>query len=104
MEVAHAYRVPYSQFLEWDQGDRDKAAWMVIREQETCGGCGTRAEEWDPARGGSRAAYLAEESLCPGCAALGARQKASRKLHGEKPPLGLKIRLKPAPPSPAPTT
>lgn len=61
------YKIPHSQFLEWDQVDRDKAIWWHIRQAETCSGCGTRDVEWDPERGGSRFAYGAAIRRCRGC-------------------------------------
>lgn len=52
----------------WTRGDRDKAIWWYLRRQSTCPSCGTREEEWDPARGGDRdAAYAPERHHCRGC-------------------------------------
>lgn len=93
MEVARAYQIPHSQFLSWSKGDRDKALWAHIREQRTCTGCGTRPEEWDPDRGGSRTAYLPTETACPGCQRIADRQAYLAKRH-EHPPPGLKVYLK----------
>jgi hypothetical protein len=64
--------MPHSQFLggppRWTPEDRDKAlAWQELQRQ-TCSGCGTRADEWDPNKGGDRRAYVAEVRVCPGCA------------------------------------
>lgn len=63
-----AYRIPHSQFLAWPASDRDKAIWWHVRQRQTCSGCGTRAEEWDPARGGRLDAYKATPVQCIGCA------------------------------------
>lgn len=41
---------------------------MHLRRKETCGGCGTRRSEWDPAMGGGPGAYTAVRGHCPGCA------------------------------------
>lgn len=68
------------------------ALWQHIREAETCSGCGTRAEEWDPERGGSRTAYLPAETVCPGCRRIGERQEQIAKAYDHIPP-GTKVRL-----------
>jgi hypothetical protein len=67
LRVCRAYQIPHSTFLAWPKPDRDKAIWELVRSLRTCAGCGTRAEEWDPARGGHPAAYRAEVEDCPGC-------------------------------------
>ena len=65
--------VPLSFFLggpwRWTAPDRAAALAWLDREKRTCGGCGTRPEEWDPKRGGSRTAYEFVPSVCPGCEA-----------------------------------
>lgn len=62
--------IPHSRFLSWSEDDQDKAlAWRSLQSQR-CSGCGTRADEWDPALGGDRHAYVADLSRCPGCEAL----------------------------------
>jgi hypothetical protein len=76
LEVCHDYKIPHSEFLSWSQDDRDKAIWMHVRNKQTCGRCGTRAEEWDPEQGGHRHAYLAQADVCRGCQALEARENA----------------------------
>lgn len=70
------YRIPHSEFLRsWSQSDRDKAIWFHLRELETCGGCGTREEEWFPhgrvLNGRPQQpvnAYVAATDYCEGCA------------------------------------
>lgn len=66
-------RIFHSDFLARSQDDRDKAIWTVLRERQTCSRCGTRAEEWDPDRGGDRAAYRAVTGVCRGCQELDSR-------------------------------
>lgn len=97
MEVAEHYRIPHSQLLGWPKADRDKAIWLHVRKRQTCSGCGTRAEEWDPSQGGRRGAYLATESTCPGCQQIAARQDWLSQQHGQHLPAGLKVHLKPNP-------
>jgi hypothetical protein len=41
-------------------------AWQEL-DRQTCRGCGTRPEEWNPEQGGDRKAYRAEVRVCPGC-------------------------------------
>lgn len=95
--MAEHYRIPHSELLGWSKSDRDKAIWLHVRKRETCSGCGTRAEEWDPEAGGRRGAYLAVETSCPGCQQIAARQEWLSKQH-KKVPAGLKVHLKPNPP------
>lgn len=71
MAYCGPHGIPHSVFLGSDQGwtqdDRDKAlAWQELQRQ-TCRGCGTRAEEWDPAQGGDRTAYVFDVVVCAGC-------------------------------------
>lgn len=63
--------IPHSRFLSWPELDQDKAIALVRVEADTCPGCGTRPEEWEPAQGGDRNAYVATVHVCPGCQARG---------------------------------
>lgn len=96
MDVSAAYRIPHSTFLGWSQLDRDKAIWHQIRRAGTCRSCGTHPDEWDPAKGGHRAAYVAEISLCPGCEQ---QQREQKRLDdpANKGQRGLSVRLRPNP-------
>lgn len=71
MAVCVEYRIPHTQFLEWDQVDRDKAIWWQIRQSEVCTNCGTREADWDPGRGGNRNAFKPEIRRCRGCEVKG---------------------------------
>ena len=51
----------------WTDEDRNKALAWAHQQNCTCGTCGTRPEEWDPAKGGRRDAYEFTASICPGC-------------------------------------
>lgn len=92
-EVARFYRIPHKEFLGWTKHDRDLALWLHVRETQTCGGCGTRAEEWDPDQGGSPTAYLPTQSVCPGCARIAERQKQLSTAYDTLPG-GLKVHLR----------
>lgn len=59
--------IPHSEFLSWSSSDRDKAVWWMLRQRETCPRCGTRPDEWTPAKGGHRRAYIAQIRTCEGC-------------------------------------
>jgi hypothetical protein len=65
-----AYQIPHSEFLAWPDTDRDKAIWHHVLKRQACSGCGTRAEEWDPEKGGRTDAYKPMASRCPGCGLL----------------------------------
>lgn len=71
--------------------------WM-LEKFLACKDCGTRLEEYDPKKGGSRQAHIARVFTCPGCAragdALDAAQK-SAKPHGAGAIAGLKVKLVP---------
>lgn len=92
MSVCEHYRIPHSQLLEWEKPDRDKAIWKYLRRVSTCSGCGTRPEEWNPAEGGHRGAYLATETVCTGCRQIEERQKWLRDQN--TPTAGLHVHLK----------
>lgn len=82
--------IPHSQFLSWADDDQDKAlAWLQERAQH-CSRCGTRPDQWDPAKGGSRFAFYAELDRCLGCEVI---DQAQRDIpQGE---LGVKVLLLP---------
>lgn len=59
----------------WTAEDRDGALWWLIRERAKCPSCGTRPDEWDPAKGGHDHAYVHELHRCYGCAEKAKGQK-----------------------------
>jgi len=84
--------IPHSVFLGWSDDDQDKALAWVSAEAEKCSRCRTTAAEWDPKQGGSRTAYVADESRCLGCEVL---DMAARDLGDEQDTLGMKLGLVP---------
>jgi hypothetical protein len=87
LKVCHHYRLRHSEFLGWDQDDRDKAIWSVLRELETCAGCGTRPDEWED----DLDAFEAANELCRGCRALEIGREAYK---DRSPPAGVHVVLK----------
>lgn len=67
LQFCNEHGIPHSQFLSWDPVDQAKALAFAVVKSEHCVMCGTAAWEWDPKQGGSRYAYEAVESFCPGC-------------------------------------
>lgn len=69
----------------------------MVEQKITCDQCGTRAEEWDETKGGSRHAYLAETFICPGCHTLDNAQEAARQemTQSKRSMMPVKFRLKP---------
>lgn len=63
MAVCADYKIPHSEFLEWDTDDRNKAIWWQIQERERCPSCGTRPEEWSD----DNNAYIGDVIRCRGC-------------------------------------
>jgi hypothetical protein len=61
-------------FLSWPQESQDAALQWQAYEARRCGSCGTHADDWNPDKGGSRAAWHAHLDVCPGCVA---RERAS---------------------------
>lgn len=88
-----AYGMPHSRFASWGRDDRDKAVWWEIHRRETCPSCGTRPDEWDPAKGGHDFAYVAELHQCHGCKTTAAAEKAITESMGA----GVHARLLPNP-------
>lgn len=83
-------------FLSWSEDDQDKALAWLADEAAHCGTCRTRADEWDPARGGDRYAYVVEPRRCAGCEALGqARRELQRDNEHEDQLLGVHLALVP---------
>lgn len=96
MDVCAEYRIPHSVFLSWSKLDRDKAIWHRIRVAGTCRTCGTHPDEWDPKKGGHRAAFTAEVHLCPGCEQ---KQRVEKTLEDDqyKGQRGLSVVMRPNP-------
>lgn len=79
--------IPHSHFLGgppvWTHEDREKALWWLILDREKCSSCGTRPDEWDPAKGGHDHAYLPDLRKCYGCATKAdGEKKLDEKKHG----------------------
>lgn len=74
--VSAKYLKMHSEFLAYGQDDRDKAIWQYIRERQTCSHCGTRPDEWDPDKGGSRNAYVGTIHRCQGCVVIERTEEA----------------------------
>jgi len=87
--------IPHSHFLggplHWTAADRDKAIWWQLRQADTCPSCGTRGEEWDEARGGSRNAYVPELARCRGCEVTGRTEETREFKDGGR---GLRVSLR----------
>lgn len=99
--MCEVYRISHSHFLGgppvWTQADRDKAIWYQVEKARTCQACGTHPDDWDPAKGGRRDAYVVSVTRCPGCAALEQFQEAREAKASTEPPgrgerVGLKAR------------
>lgn len=66
--------IPHDEFLSWPNHSQDAALWWLIHDAQTCPGCGTRPDEWDPARGGRPDAYEPVPVRCEGCARVEQRR------------------------------
>lgn len=66
-------------FLARSQASRDASLLWQQDRDETCTGCGTHPDDWDPKRGGHLRAFVATVIDCHGCAAIAARQKRLEK-------------------------
>lgn len=93
MAACVAHGISHSHFLGgppvWTSEDRDKAVWYEIHKREACPSCGTRPDEWDPAKGGHDHAYTAELHKCWGCVE---KAKAEKKITDQLGP-GITARL-----------
>jgi hypothetical protein len=78
LEMCDRWGISHSHFLggspAWTDLDREKAFAYRDHARELCSGCGTRAIEWDPDRGGDRLAYLSDSWRCLGCEAIAMEQ------------------------------
>lgn len=98
--MCESYRIPHSHFLggpnTWSQLDRDKALWHASWKAGVCSGCGTHPDEWDPDKGGSRAAYEAVKIRCAGCAATEQLREATESQKTKD--RGVRVELRPPQP------
>lgn len=69
---AEVYHISHTEFLSWDEGDRQKALAWELRKRQTCPNCGTRPDEW---QGGERL-YKPDVIQCIGCRELSNVQKS----------------------------
>lgn len=96
--MCESYRISHSHFLGgpavWTQQDRDKAIWHAQYKAQTCQGCGTHPDDWNPAKGGDRLAYAAVQSRCAGCAVLEQQQEAYESGPKEDKGRGVRIVLR----------
>ncbi|MEU1307826.1 hypothetical protein ABZ419_02865 [Streptomyces cinnamoneus] len=58
----------------WTDTDRAKALAYAAYRRSVCGGCGTRAAEWDESAGGERFAYVTTTVRCVGCELISREQ------------------------------
>lgn len=81
--------------MSWDNEDVLKALAWKVEQALMCSDCGTRLEEWDEDKGGSRDAYLPSLYDCPGCKAAGDALEAESKERSnyKRSSNGLKVRL-----------
>ena len=63
---AEVYHIPFTEWLKWDEGDRQKALAWEIRKRQTCQHCGTKPEDW---QAGKRI-YAPKQVPCIGCKEL----------------------------------
>jgi hypothetical protein len=85
--------IPHSEFLSWSADDQDKALAWLADQSNRCPDCRTRPEEWDPAQGGSRTAYVADVTRCLGCEVLGQARRDLNQMPEEH--LGVHLALTP---------
>ena len=72
--------IPHSEFMEWDQDDRDKVIAAQMEKNRRCSSCGTAGWEWEE----DRFAYHAESYRCMGCMHLDSLNESSEDLPGLK--------------------
>lgn len=68
--------LPHSEFLSWDEDDREALRTLKSWEGERCSGCGTHPSIIDPKRGGNRNAVVPEWKFCRVCELIGQAEKA----------------------------
>lgn len=87
LALCDRWGIPHSHLLggprRWSDLDREKALAYAQLQHVTCD-CGTRMEEWDPAQGGHRFAYVGDSWRCPGCELLDAEREGHADVKGVK--------------------
>lgn len=68
---AEVYKISHTEWLKWEDGDRQKAIAWELRKRETCPRCSTRPDEW---QGGKRL-YKPHVHQCIGCRELAKTNK-----------------------------
>ena len=94
MEYCGPRGIPLSRFLAWKPEDQDAALQWQARRSQTCSGCGTHPDEWNPKAGGHRQAYVPVLEMCPGCYARDGKADTDE-AKGAGP--GLRVTLRPNP-------
>lgn len=78
--------IPHSVFLDWDEGDQDKAIAWSLEQRKKCGGCNTQDDDWQR----DKFAYVGASDRCPGCEIL--EQEREQVPPGQK---GVRVYLEP---------
>lgn len=78
MALCDDYRIPHSEFLDWDLEDRAKALAYRVEKAERCSMCGTAPWEWEE----NKFAYMVEERHCRGCYMKHVSNEDKRRLPG----------------------
>lgn len=101
MEAAARWGVYHGHFQDWPPEEQAKCMAFIMHEQkrkaEHCSMCGTKPDSWldDEGRFLVPAPFVAEWENCPGCTAVGRREKDREKqLDMDK---GMRVVLKPNP-------
>lgn len=82
MDYCGPHGIAWEDFLSWSKTSRDAAILWQRRRNETCTGCGTHPDDWDPTRGGSEVAFRAELRSCRGCETHATAQAQITDAHG----------------------
>lgn len=85
--------LPHSEFLGWDETDRDKAIAWLAEQRETCDRCGTRESDWvHDGKALTPPKWDVDTYRCPGCAQI---DRLARSIPDEADRAGLSIRIVP---------
>lgn len=78
MTFCNEQAMPHSEFLSWDQDDRDKAVAQMMEKSGYCSLCGTAEWEWEE----NPHAYTPEERVCRGCYMKESASEDAGSMHG----------------------
>lgn len=75
LALCDRWAIPHSRFLTFSTLDQGKALAFRHVQAQICSRCGTHPDDFDPAQGGNRNAWIGQSKTCEGCRRIHLEEK-----------------------------